>query len=165
MSILSPNNIASGVIQLFPVQPLGPQRNREFTRRSKPESSWRKAGRRILNLGQDDVLLRVRDELLRQAGFEVISGDGRSYPVDPLWPDLVVLCHSLSFPRAQQLAKAFRDIRGEQVKLLLLLKPSRDFDVSAIDESFDATLSVTDGPRALLQTVERLCRNPRENVL
>ena len=108
----------------------------------------------ILVYGRDQRLLETRSWVLEQAGYGVVSAMRWNKAEtlassEPL--DLAVLCHSLSTEETQAALAALRQLRPKVQRLVLTVGTT-----AITDGQQEAVLSAYDGPRKLLEAVERL---------
>lgn len=105
-------------------------------------------GNVVLSVGSDRMLLKVRDDVLRAAGYivrEYLPSQFTSVENDF---DVAVLCHSIP---ADEQRRIIRYIRSHKPTAPILLVRS-DGETSDVD----ATVHGLDGPQALLDCVGHL---------
>lgn len=104
---------------------------------------------RILLIGNDDVLLRVRGLVLKREGYDVVETRSLDAPEGLNAFDIVLLCGSLGAGQANTVARATKAARPELP--VIRLSPST-YDHSTF---FDFTCDPLSGPRALLSALKR----------
>lgn len=110
----------------------------------------------ILVYGRDQRLLETRSWVLERAGYRVVLATDlaeaeRLAKAEAL--EVAVLCHSLTAEESRAALTAFRRLRPEMRRLVMTV------GVTAVaDGQQEAVLSAYDGPRRLLEAVERLTR-------
>jgi hypothetical protein len=107
----------------------------------------------ILVYGSDQLLLGTRTMVLENAGFQVfsaISSDVAESIMKSGEIGLIVLCHSLSEQKRES-ALAFANRQQPPLNTLVLTA-----SVFPCSQQTGAVLSVFNGPRKLLQTVQDL---------
>ena len=108
----------------------------------------------IIVCGLDQSLLATRQQVLRKAGFDVLALASldeilpivQGYPIKG-----IVLCHTLSFEQQLRAITTLRRYRPA-AKSLVLTKN----DSGHIPDGAHASFNTSEGPRALLQALERL---------
>ena len=130
---------------------------------------------RILQIGRDEVLLRTRAEILRQAGFTVeeclvtwhsesmhtcLERYFESCKVDVAENGefhALMLCHTLDREQAASIATEARYEAPSVKTVVLEAAESRRLP----PELYDAAVSCKDGPAVLLRTINSLLVNGR----
>jgi hypothetical protein len=107
---------------------------------------------RVLCISRDSHLMRTR-QLVLATQYEVVSVDSiegiEALPTDQDF-DLIVLCHSLSSEECDQCVE-IASTRWPQAKIVALSVERAD-----CSEYADRVVRGMDGPRFLLQTIDRL---------
>lgn len=109
---------------------------------------------RILTFGHDPSLLRSRELLLRNEGFEVVTATEPKEATRVLTEqhvDLLILCHTVR-EQERQTILSFAHASDHALKALLLIAAPTGFMQSGQNSS----LSTLDGPRTLLAAVHGL---------
>jgi DNA-binding NarL/FixJ family response regulator len=113
----------------------------------------------VFNVGNDSTLLAYRAEVLKLAGFQVLSIS------PPVWshqeqfahlcrmqkPEISIACHTLT--RSQRLALA-KQLRSDCPEMKLLALTTDDLDREE-ERLYDALIDSLDGPAALIDTLRR----------
>lgn len=110
----------------------------------------------ILVYGRDQRLLETRSWVLERAGYRVVLAMELSeaealVKTEPV--EVAVLCHSLTTEESRAALAAVRRLRPNVRRLVLTVGAT-----AVTDGEQDAVLSAYDGPRKLLEVVERLTR-------
>ena len=105
----------------------------------------------VLSVGADRTLLRLRDQVLRAAGYDVQEcyvPRGCDVPIEAQF-DIVIFCHTV---RDEDKRRIIRAIRTSKPSVPIMVV--RANGVGA--ESVDASVHSLDGPKVLLQCVREL---------
>ena len=109
-----------------------------------------------LSVGRDPLLLETRSQVLRRAGYSVVSALSIEEAVDHFragYFDIVILCHSVPLRDRELLTKA---IHSHSPKTPVVVVAAR---LGAIDSFADAM--VENEPATLLQQIPKLlCKEP-----
>jgi hypothetical protein len=127
---------------------------------SESPSQGTKQIHRVLQIGRDGELLRLRAKVLCSAGYAVHSMSPEQVPAELrkangtlVW----VLCHTLEFYELALLAVAIRNDRPAD-KLLRMKSLN---DTGQLPGLFDGSLEPAHGVEKLLQAVDDLAKNHR----
>ena len=110
----------------------------------------------ILVYGSDELLLRTRTMVLEQAGFRVFTAirpEDAETIIKTRDVALVVLCHSLSLENRESLLE-FANVREPALKTVVLTASNSLYP----EHIPGAVLDSLDGPRKLVETVNRLLK-------
>ena len=105
----------------------------------------------VLSVGADRILLGLRDQVLRAAGYDVQECDvsrGCDVPIE-VYFDIVIFCHTVRDEDKRRIISAIRSSKPS-VPIMVV----RANGVGA--ESVDASVHSLDGPKVLLQCVREL---------
>ena len=105
----------------------------------------------VLSIGADRTLLRLRDQVLRGAGYDVQECDvsrGCDVPIEAHF-DIVIFCHTV---RDEDKRRIIRAIRASKPSVPVMLVRANGAD----SELVDASVHALDGPKALVHCVREL---------
>ena len=111
----------------------------------------------ILVCGTDSTLLNTRRPVLRSVGFDVLTAlrvEEIVALVQVPTVDALVVCHTLK-PEQQQTAIAVLHHYRPNAKSIILTKGT----TRKISAQSDAVVSTVEGPKTLIQTLDRLLNN------
>jgi DNA-binding response OmpR family regulator len=114
----------------------------------------------VLAVGQDRLLLETRSQVLRSAGYSVVSTLSIDQALKQFRAgdfDIVILCHSISLHDRELLTNA---MRAHRAKTPVVVVTS---GFNAMDPFADAI--VENEPAILLQELPKVLRNNPENSL
>jgi DNA-binding response OmpR family regulator len=110
----------------------------------------------ILCYGRDFPLLETRKLVLQWVGFRVeLAKDRAEFEAiaDRERIDLAILCHSLSYGECRETVSLIQD-RWPKLKVLILCAGISPYDGDMTAE----VLNATEGPRVLLNTVQKMVK-------
>jgi|SRR6185312_9002511 len=112
-----------------------------------------------LSVGQDPVLLETRRQILRHAGYTVVSALSVEQALQSFVSgdfDIVVLCHSMPVQDRERLTYSIRRHSPNTPVIVVTAK------VGAMDSFADATIE--NEPEILLQEIPRMVHKTPENI-
>ena len=131
-----------------------------FTGSDGPRYQGAQRNQRVVQIGRDGQLLRLRGKVLSTAGYIVHSATPDEAPAEvrkasgvQVW----VFCHTIEFYELALLAVAIRSSRPAD-KLLRLNTPN---DIGQLPGLFDGFLEPAHGVEDLLRAVDDLANNHR----
>jgi len=110
--------------------------------------------RRILNVGADRELVKIRDKALASAGYQVVSATNLLEVIKACEQqdiDLAVLGHVLNMNEKSRIISTVRSICKRSTPVLALYQTSPSEAGNA-----DAALAAQEGTEALIRTVARM---------